>query len=64
MEKYPIPREIPQAADGRDHQGNWRVVSLIFHVVLPIMFLADWFLFYERSQCKWYYPIAAIVLSV
>ena len=47
-------------AEGRDPQANWRVGSIIFHVVLPIMYIADWFLFYERKQCKWYYPIASI----
>ena len=47
-------------APDRDPQANWRVGSLIFHVVLPIMYIADWFLFYERKQCKWYYPIASI----
>lgn len=47
-------------AEGRDPQANWRVGSLCFHVVLPIMYIADWFLFYERKQCKWYYPIASM----
>ena len=47
-------------AEGRDPQANWRVGSLLFHVLLPIMYIADWFLFYERKQCKWYYPIASI----
>ena len=47
-------------AEGRDPQANWRVGSLIFHVVLPIMYIADWFLFYERKKCRWYYPIASI----
>ena len=46
-------------AEGRDPQANWRVGSLIFHVVLPIMYIADWFLFYERKKTKWYYPIAS-----
>ena len=46
-------------AEGRDPQANWRVGSLCFHVVLPIMFIADWFLFYERKKTKWYYPIAS-----
>ena len=45
------------AAD-RDPQLNWRVGSLLAHVVLPIMFVADWFLFRERGKVKWYYPIA------
>ena len=47
-------------AAGRNPQLNWRVGSLLFHVVLPIMYVADWFLFYERKQTKWYYPIASI----
>ena len=47
-------------AEGRDPQANWRVGSLLFHVVLPILYIADWFLFYERKKCKWYYPVASI----
>ena len=45
--------------EGRDPQLNWRIGSLLFHVVLPVMYIADWFLFYERKNCKWYYPIAS-----
>ena len=51
-------------AEGRDPQLNWRIGSLCFHVVLPIMYIADWFLFYERKQCKWYYPIASIAFPL
>ena len=51
-------------AAGRDPQANWRVGSLIFHVVLPIMYIADWFLFYERKKCKWFYPIASIAFPL
>lgn len=47
-------------AEGRDPQANWRIGSLTFHVVLPILYIADWFLFYERKQTKWYYPVASI----
>ena len=47
-------------AEGRDPQLNWRIGSLTFHVVLPILYIADWFLFYERKQSKWYYPIASM----
>ena len=47
-------------AGNRDPQLNWRIGSLCFHVVLPIMYIADWFLFYERKKCKWFYPIASI----
>ena len=51
-------------AEGRDPQANWRIGSLMFHVVLPIMYIADWFLFYERKKCKWYYPVASIAFPV
>ena len=47
------------AAD-RKPQLNWRIGSICFHVVLPIMYVADWFLFYERKKCTWHYPIASI----
>jgi hypothetical protein len=47
-------------AEGRNPQLNWRINSLLFHVLLPVMYIADWFLFYERKQSKWYYPIASI----
>ena len=46
-------------APDRNPQLNWRVGSLLCHVVLPILFVADWFLFRERGKVKWYYPIAA-----
>ena len=51
-------------AEGRDPQANWRVGSLISHVVLPIMYIADWFLFYERKQAKWYYPLASVAFPL
>ncbi|MBR5539151.1 MAG: Pr6Pr family membrane protein [Clostridia bacterium] len=51
-------------AEGRDPQANWRVGSLIFHVVLPIMYVADWFLFYERKKCRWYYPVASVAFPL
>ena len=47
-------------AGKRDPQLNWRIGSLTFHIVLPIMYVADWFLFYERKNCKWYFPVASI----
>ncbi|MBR5280378.1 MAG: Pr6Pr family membrane protein [Clostridia bacterium] len=51
-------------AEGRDPQLNWRIGSLLFHVVLPILYIADWFLFYERKQCKWYYPLASAIFPL
>ncbi|MEE1064459.1 MAG: Pr6Pr family membrane protein, partial [Paludibacteraceae bacterium] len=36
----------------------WRIGSLLCHVFLPILYVGDWFLFRERGNVKWYYPIA------
>ena len=47
------------AAD-RNPQLNWRIGSICFHVVLPLIYIADWFLFYERKKTTWRYPIASI----
>ena len=47
-------------AEGRDPQANWRIGSLCFHVILPILYIADWFLFRERGKTKWYYPVLSI----
>ena len=51
-------------AEGRDPQANWRIGSLLFHVALPIMYIADWFLFYQRKTCKWYYPIVSVAFPL
>ena len=51
-------------APGRNPQANWRISSLLFHVFLPIMYIADWFLFYERKQCKWYYPLVSTAFPI
>jgi hypothetical protein len=47
-------------AEGRDPQLNWRIGSICFHVILPIMYILDWFLFYERKNTTWRYPLASI----
>jgi hypothetical protein len=51
-------------AEGRDPQLNWRIGSICFHVVLPIMYIADWFLFYERGKSTWRYPLASIIFPL
>jgi hypothetical protein len=51
-------------AEGRDPQANWRIGSLCFHVVLPVLYIGDWFLFYERRTAKWYYPLTSILFPL
>ena len=45
----------------RDPQANWRVASICFHVILPIMYVLDWLLFYEHKKIRWFYPLASVV---
>ncbi len=51
-------------ADDRTLAENLSVSSLLLHVALPIMFVLDWILFYERKQTKWYYPLLSILVPL
>lgn len=44
----------------REPQENWRIASISFHVILPLMYVSDWFLFYEHKKIRWFHPIAAV----
>lgn len=48
----------------RDPQANWRIGSLCFHVILPIMYVLDWLLFYEHKKVRWFYPLASVIFPV
>lgn len=42
---------------GRDPAYNFSISSVTLHIILPLMFVADWFLFYEKKTVKWTYPL-------
>lgn len=46
---------------GRDPQANWRIASISFHVILPVMYVFDWVLFYEHKKVRWFYPLASVI---
>ena len=48
----------------RDPQANWRVSSISFHVILPIMYVFDWMLFYEHKKVRWFYPLASVIFPL
>ena len=48
----------------RDPQANWRVASICFHVILPIMYVFDWLLFYEHKKVRWFYPFISVILPL
>lgn len=54
---------LANAAD-RDPALNFKVASVLFHVILPLMYVADWFLFYERKNVKWFYPLLSVVFPM
>ena len=45
----------------RDHALNYKINSVTFHVVLPIMFIADWLLFYEKKKVKISWPFISVL---
>lgn len=51
-------------AGDRDLQLNLRINSILFHVVLPMMFVADWVMFYEHKKIKWFYPPASLTFPI
>ena len=48
----------------RDPQANWRVASICFHVILPILYVFDWIFFYEHKKVKWFYPLASVIFPL
>ena len=45
----------------RDPQANWRISSISFHVILPIMYVFDWILFYEHKKVRWFQPLVSVI---
>lgn len=48
----------------RDPVLNFKINSVTFHVILPVMFILDWFLFYERKKVKVTYPIISVLFPL
>lgn len=51
-------------APTRNPADNFAIASVLLHIVCPILYIADWFLFYERKKLKWYVPAAAVLFPV
>jgi hypothetical protein len=47
-------------APTREMHLNFKVASIVLHVILPIMYVTDWFLFYERGKVKAYMPLLSM----
>ena len=51
-------------AGDRDPELNFYINSVLFHIILPIMYFIDWILFYEHKKVKWYYPLVSVSFPI
>ena len=51
-------------AGDREPELNYYINSVLFHIILPIMYFIDWVLFYEHKKVKWYYPLVSVSFPV
>ena len=40
------------------------VECILFHIVLPIMFILDWLMFYEHGKVRWTYPLISSIFPL
>lgn len=43
---------------------NYSFLNLAHHYIIPVMFVADYFLFDEKGLIKWYHPLVWVGVSV
>lgn len=48
----------------RDPALNYKVSSITFHVILPILFTLDWILFYEHGKLSWKNPLQSMSFPI
>lgn len=49
-------------AGTRDSASNLRVGNILLHLILPLMYIADWVFFCEKKKVKVTYPLATVLL--
>ena len=54
---------LANAAD-RDPRDNFKVSSILLHIVLPLMYTADWILFYRKGKVKASYPFLSLIFPL
>ena len=48
----------------RDPALNFKINSVTFHVLMPVLFIADWLLFYEKKKVKVSYPLLSVLFPL
>lgn len=38
--------------------------NLLMHLILPLMFIADWIMFYEHGKVRWFYPLLSTIMPL
>ena len=46
----------------RTLEQNLAISSILSHTILPIMYILDWLLFYERKQLHWFTPLLSLLI--
>ena len=50
-------------APAREEYLNFTINSVTFHVLIPIIYVLDWILFYERKS-NWKYPLISVIVPL
>ena len=48
----------------RDPVLNYKVECILCHIILPIMYVADWVMFYEHGKVNWKLPFLSALLPI
>ena len=48
----------------RDPALNYKVECILCHIILPIMFVADWVIFYEHGKINWKLPLLSAIFPL
>lgn len=48
----------------RDPALNYQVECVLYHIVLPVLFVVDWLLFYEHGRVQWKWPLLSALYPV
>lgn len=49
---------------GSNPAAKYEISSVLYHVVLPLMFTADWLFFHKRNGIRLYYPLASVIIPM
>ena len=48
----------------RDPALNYKVECILCHIILPVLYVADWILFYEHGKVTWRWPLLSMLFPL